>query len=387
MDHPIGLYVHIPFCERKCTYCDFNSYSGLNDLIPAYTEALIREIGLWGSYEPYAVRTVFFGGGTPSELPIDRLAAILSAISSSFVLLPDAEITLEANPGTVDREYLASLLALGVNRLSLGVQSFDDAELAALTRIHSAEEARRAYEEAREAGFRRINLDLIYGLANQDTGLWAANLEEALRLRPEHLSLYALSVEPGTVLFKQVRAGRAPGPDPDVQAEMYEYSASAMAAAGYHRYEISNWAQPGEACRHNLVYWRNEPYLGVGCGAHSYLEGRRFSVVAPPRQYVAALRAAQPGDPWLMPQLENIEHIESAARLAETLMLGLRLDEGVRLDALAREHPELMPDYDPTFRRFETLGLLQREGETLRLTERGILLSNEVFEEILVPRP
>lgn len=385
MDQPIGLYLHIPFCERKCTYCDFNSYSGLNDLIPTYTAALVREVELWGSSGQYTVKTVFFGGGTPSELPLQQLEAILAAVSASFTLLPGAEISLEANPGTVDRGYLEGLLRLGVNRLSLGVQSFDDAELAALTRIHSADEARRAYEDARSAGFRRINLDLIYGLAHQGIERWVANIEEALRLAPEHLSLYALSVEPGTVLFKQVRSGRAPGPDADLQAEMYEYTVSAMDAAGFHRYEVSNWARQDEECRHNLVYWHNEPYLGVGCGAHSYFQGRRFNVVNPPRQYVAAMRDAHPGDPWAMPQLENIGFIDESTRLAETLMLGLRLDEGVRLDALERDFPEVMPHYAETFKRFEGLGLLQRQGHVLKLSQRGVLLSNEVFEEILVP--
>jgi len=385
MDRPIGLYVHIPFCERKCTYCDFNSYSGQNDLIPAYTAALVREIELWGASEPFAVKSVFFGGGTPSELPLEHFATIVEAIAASFRLQRGAEFTVEANPGTVDRAYLAGLLALGVNRLSLGVQSFDDAELAALTRIHTAEEARRAFDDARAAGFRRINLDLIYGLAHQGLDRWSANVAAAVAMSPEHLSLYALSVEPGTALFQQVRAGRTPGPDPDLQAEMYEYTVAAMAGAGYRRYEISNWAREDEECRHNLVYWRNEPYLGVGCGAHSSLGGRRFNVVNPPRHYIAAMRAAVEGDPWLMPQLENIEQTDEAARLAETLMLGLRLDEGVRLDTLAAEFPALLPSYAATFARFDELGLLRRDGETLRLTDRGVLLSNEVFEEILVP--
>jgi oxygen-independent coproporphyrinogen-3 oxidase len=381
----IALYIHVPFCERKCTYCDFNSYAGLDDLMPAYTEALANEIRLWGSVERYRVRTVFFGGGTPSELPLTNLARILAAVREAFNVEPGAEVTLEANPGTVDEAYLRGLRDLGVNRLSLGVQSFDDAELQALTRIHSAAEAREAFAAARAAGFERINLDLIYGLPHQSFERWRANVDEAIRLRPEHVSCYALSVEPGTVLFKQVRAGRTPGPDPDLQADMYEYAVEALAAAGYERYEISNWALPGEVCRHNLVYWHNEPYLGVGCGAHSYLHERRFNVVNPPRAYVKALAQAGPGDPWSFPQLESIEPIEPAGRLAETLMLGLRLDEGIRRSALGPDLASLLLAYEPVFAELRDLDLLADDGDLLVLTPRGVLLGNEVFERILVP--
>ncbi len=354
--------------------------------MPAYAGALVREIELWGAHRRLKVATVFLGGGTPSELPVSLLSGVLAAADRWFDLADDAEITLEANPGTVDQAYFRDLRSLGVNRLSLGVQSFDDGELQALTRIHSAGGARRAFEEARAAGFQRINLDLIYGLPRQSVAGWVRNVEEAVRLRPDHLSLYALTVEPGTTLHRQVSAGRTPGPDADVQAEMYERASGRLDEAGYHRYEISNWALPGEECRHNLVYWRNQPYLGVGCGAHSYLDGRRFAVIDPPRGYVAAVAAAVPGDPWAMPQLAEVEVIEREMELAETLMLGLRLAEGVSRTALiSRFGEDALARYAPVFAELRALELIEEHSERITLSARGVLLGNEVFERVLLP--
>ena len=293
---PLSLYIHIPFCTLKCSYCDFNSYAGIESLMRAFVDALCDEMRLWAPFvADRRVETIFFGGGTPSLLPIEDVERIMAAIREAFALAPDAKVSFEANPGTVDRDYFRGLLAAGVNRISFGVQSFHDDELAALDRIHSAAEAKEAYRWAREAGFERINLDLIYGLQDQTMQRWQATLERAIALAPEHLSLYALTVEEGTKLAHDIERGRAPAPDGDMQAEMYEWSCARLASEGYAQYEISNWCLPGEECRHNLVYWRNGEWLGLGPGAHSHLrsqqagdriQGWRFADVYSPRRYV-----------------------------------------------------------------------------------------------------
>ena len=244
---PISLYLHIPFCSLKCAYCDFNSYAGLEEMILPYDDALIEEIRLWARMAgERPVATVFFGGGTPSLLPLSEVERITAALGDAFALQPDAEVSLEANPGTVNPDYLRGLLAAGVNRLSFGVQSFHDDELKTLDRIHTATEAAEGYRWARETGFHGINLDLIYGLPEQPLERWRSTLEEAIALDPDHLSLYALTVEEGTKLAHDVSQGRAPEPDPDAQADMYEWAMERLERAGYRQYEISNWARPGQ---------------------------------------------------------------------------------------------------------------------------------------------
>lgn len=281
-----SLYIHIPFCHRRCSYCDFNTYAGLEKLIPAYVAALCAEIRLAGSAahrsDRLPLHTVFLGGGTPSLLPLGELERIFSAVRESFYLLPEAEISLEANPGTVDLASLQGMRQLGVNRLSLGMQSAHGDELELLGRIHSFEQVVQALELARAAGFGNLNLDAIFGLPEQPLARWEQTLRRAVALEPEHLSLYALTLEAGTPLLKQVEAGGLPEPDPDLAADMYDLATELLGSAGYLQYEISNWAKhtgnglsevgnPAYACRHNLQYWRNGPYLGVGAGAHSYI--------------------------------------------------------------------------------------------------------------------
>ena len=417
--NPLSLYLHIPFCSLKCAYCDFNSYAGLEALVRPYDNALIAEMRLWSpAAKGRPVPTVFFGGGTPSLLPIEELERIMSALRESFALEAGAEVTLEANPGTVDLAYLRSLLALGVNRLSLGVQSFHDDELAALDRIHSAAEAKEAYRWAREAGFERVNLDLIYGLPEsfdspsaalrpaQDERMerWQATLEQAIELAPEHLSLYALTVEEGTKLAYDIDHGRVPGPDADLQAEMYEWSQERLARAGYRQYEISNWCRAGEECRHNLVYWRNGDWLGLGAGAHSHLRGNqepgarneayRFANVYSPKQYVERLKGYAPGTDGhdlrsligAMPQVTFVEEQPPALAMADTLILGLRLNVGVSADAFRERFGQEIDElYGGTLDEMSGLGLLERVNGRVRLTYRGRLLANEVFVRLLPP--
>jgi len=391
----VGLYVHIPFCQSKCSYCDFNSYAGLESLIEPYVGALLTEMALWReATQRMRAATVFLGGGTPSLLPLAEVERIMTALRQRFRLTDDAEVSFEANPGTVDCPYLQALRSLGVNRLSLGGQSFHDDELATLGRIHTAAEAREAYDAARQAGFANVNLDLIYGLPRQTMTAWQGSVREALALRPDHLSLYALTVEKGTPLADAVAHGRLPPPDADLAADMYLWAEGALAAAGYQHYEISNWALPGRQCRHNLACWLNEPYLGLGAGAHSCLGGFRFANVKDPHRYVSLVEESAQGDGraagGLAPFLAGLRHIASAEQttaaraMAETVVLGLRLVEGLRLEEFRRRFGRgLISMYGAQVQELETLGLLERANGCLRLTANARLLGNEAFQRFL----
>jgi oxygen-independent coproporphyrinogen III oxidase len=404
---PLSLYIHIPFCTLKCSYCDFNSYAGIEGLMGPFAEAMCEEMRLWAPpMADRAVETIFFGGGTPSLLPLAEVERIMTAMRETFDLAPDAEISFEANPGTVDREYLRGLLTTGVNRISFGVQSFHDDELRALDRIHSAAEAKEAYRWAREAGFERLNLDLIYGLTEQPMERWQATLEQAIELAPEHLSLYALTVEEGTKLAHDIERGRAPAPDGDTQAAMYEWSCERLPAAGYRQYEISNWCRPGGECRHNLVYWRNGEWLGLGPGAHSHLrskeqgarsQGWRFADVYSPKQYIdrvqqtvvdSALGTRHSALDPLLASMRHVAFVEEQTvemEMADTAILGLRLNEGLDVGEFSRRFGRSLEEaYGAVLTETGAFGLVERENGRVRLTERGRLLANEVFVRLLV---
>jgi oxygen-independent coproporphyrinogen III oxidase len=389
---PLALYLHIPFCTAKCGYCDFNSYEHLEHLVPAYTPALAREITLWSpAARPFEVRTVFFGGGTPSLTSLTDLEVITRAVREQYDVAADAEWTLEANPGELTQEHLEGMRALGINRLSIGVQSLHDDELRLLDRIHTAERALEAVDAARAAGFDNLNLDFIFGLIGQPLGRWQETLERALTLRPEHLSCYALTVEPGTALYYQVAKGQLPEPDPDVVADQYEWTRDRLAAAGYEHYEISNWALPGRECRHNLVYWRAERYLGFGAGAHSFFAGQRFANVDAPNRYVELVNATHEERMALghanMQQIKGGEQPNEATHRADAMILGLRLMEGISSSEFASRFGYTPQDaFGPAIERHSRLGLLESAGDRLRLTTRGQLLSNEVFVDLL-PEP
>ncbi|MDD3826766.1 MAG: radical SAM family heme chaperone HemW [Anaerolineae bacterium] len=372
----IGLYIHVPFCLARCAYCDFNSYAGQKDLWDGYVRALAGEMEGAG---PARAGSVYVGGGTPTVLPVALLAEILGAARRSFTLDGDAEVSIEANPGTVDGPALGRLRELGVNRLSLGVQSLDEDELRLLGRIHSAGQAIEAFHAARQAGLENVNLDLIYGLPGQSMATWRASLSRALEMGPEHLSLYALSLEEGTPLASRVLRGELPVPDPDVAAEMYEWAEAACAAAGYEHYEISNWArEPRFRCRHNLATWRNEPYLGFGAGAHSWAGGRRWWNVARPADYAARVMA---GDS----PVDGAEEISPALEMAETTILGLRLlEEGLSLARFrGRFGVGARQRYTAELDELSALGLVELDAERLRLTRRAHLLANQVFYRFL----
>ncbi|MFA5308930.1 MAG: radical SAM family heme chaperone HemW [Dehalococcoidales bacterium] len=372
----IALYIHVPFCCRKCRYCSFVSYAGRGVDMPLYLRALAAEMKQRAGGE--RVRTIYLGGGTPSLLPADAIGGVLSLVDTLFTVDKDAEISMEANPGTVDGAYLATVRRLGINRLSLGVQSFSDAELTLLGRIHTAAQAVEAVRLARDAGFANINLDLIYGLPGQALADWRRSLEAALALAPEHLSLYALTLDEDTPLFREIQEGRLPEIDPDLAAEQYELAEDLLSADGYDHYEISNWARPGRACRHNLVYWNNEPYLGVGVAAHSCLDGRRFANDVSLDGYLQAFSG------HALPTSALDEEITPALELAESAILGLRLGQGLDLASLRRRFGvDVVSLYREPIAEMTAAGLLERYDGRLRLTRRGRLLSNEVFWRLL----
>ena len=387
----IGLYVHIPFCHTKCPYCDFNTYSGIESLIPGYVRALVGEIRCWGALlGAQQVNTIFFGGGTPSYVPQQAIADVLEAVHGAFRIAADAEVTMEANPGDLIDGQVSSLRQAGVNRLSIGVQSLDDALLSFLGRRHSVEEAVAAYRKARQDGFDNVSLDFMYGIAHQSLEQWRDTLEQALELSPEHLSLYCLTLEGGTPMERQTRLGEIPEADPDLAADMYLLAEDMLAQAGYRHYEISNWAKPGMESRHNLTYWLNRPYLGVGPGAHSYLGQWRFWNIASPREYITRLgKAAQRQAPAValsseaigeIPSVGSVEAIDRRLEMAETMMLGMRLDDGVRLQGFYDRFGESVTSvYGQQVDELTVLGLIELRDGALRLTSKGRPLGNEVF--------
>ena len=334
---PEGLYVHIPFCATKCPYCDFNTYAGIEAMMGPYLSALRSEIELWGGVlGGPRLETVFFGGGTPSYLPPGSLETLLDAIRGEFGLTGDAEITAEANPDDLGEEKLSSMLDAGINRLSIGVQSLDDGLLRVLGRRHSAREAIEAFRAARCAGFDNVSIDLMYGLPDQTQEQWGATLDTALDLRPSHISMYCLTLEEGTPMERDAAAGRIPAPDGDLAADMYLAAELKTAEAGLRHYEISNWAIAGRESRHNLLYWGNRPFLGVGPGAHSYLDGHRFHNIRSPREYIRRMGTGElpresTGRPFeSVPVVEAAEPVDRRLEMAETMMMGLAAGYGRR---------------------------------------------------------
>ena len=372
----LSLYIHVPFCRSKCGYCSFVSFTGRERDIPTYIEAVSQEIRLTRR-SGTVVKTAYLGGGTPSLLAVEDIRKILDVIHDCYAFDPYAEITLEANPGTVNDPYLKSVHALGINRLSLGVQSLADTELAFLSRCHNSAQARQSIIEARDAGFSNLSLDFIYGLPGRCLSNWETMLGEIVELGADHLSLYGLTVEPDTVLGAAVASGQTPAPDADEAAGEYEMASTALEAAGYYHYEISNWAKRGFESRHNAVYWRRGEYLGFGVAAHSFIEGRRVANTTNLDGYLNSLASG------VLPPRE-IENIGDDAALSEAIFLGLRLDEGISMDDIGRHfNIDLNRRYVSEMVELSGLGLVETSGGKLRLTPKGRLLSNEVFIRFL----
>ena len=387
----VSLYLHIPFCHAKCHYCDFNSYAGMLGFRDAYVDVLEREIRFAGSAArkpgtaPVRCRTIFFGGGTPSLLTAPHIARLLAAARESFSVDDDAEITLEANPGTLEYGRLDEVRATGVNRLSMGAQSFDVGLLKWMGRIHGPDEIVRAVANARRAGFDNLNLDFIYAVPGQTQQMWADTLVRAIALKPDHLSLYSLIVEEGTPLFDWVKGGAVVPADDDTAADMYEFASEAMTTAGYRQYEISNWAIPGHECNHNLTYWHNLPYIGLGAGAHGSFRHIRYEEVRPVREYIQRVAGAdEVADGIPAVAVTHSEHIARDLDMAETAMLGLRLVEGLSLSSFERRFGTTFAvEFGERLVEVQAAGLLEQHGDYVRLTPRGRLLGNEVFARLL----
>jgi putative oxygen-independent coproporphyrinogen III oxidase len=357
-----GLYVHVPFCLTRCGYCDFNAYAGLGHLASRYVDSLEAEAGLWAEqWRGERLGSVFLGGGTPTTLDQADLARLLAALRGSFDVEPGAEVTIEANPDTVDAAKLAALRDAGYTRLSMGAQSFDQRVLDALERVHRPESVRRAFAAARTAGHTNVNLDLIYGANGETLASWRRTLEETIALRPEHVSAYALTIEPATPLGRKVLAGLVPGPEPDLQADMFDLACELLGDAGYDHYEVSNWALSGFECRHNLGYWRKQPYLGVGAGAHSYRDARRWWNLRPPIEYLDAVEHG-------LHPVGGEERLTQEEERLEEIFLKLRILEGVPVTSVAGDVAS----------GFLEQGLLRRRNGNLVPTEHGMLLLNEL---------
>lgn len=385
---PLSLYLHIPFCATKCSYCAFNTYVQMNDLVPAFIDALCEEIALVGKASGReSAHTVFFGGGTPSLLLPDQIERLLAAIDKAFVLAPDAEITMETNPNDLTLAWLKMVRAVGVNRLSIGMQSADAEDLQLFERRHDVQSVIDAVRDARRAGFDNLSLDLIYGAPGQSLERWQHTLQAALALDPDHLSLYALSLEAGTPMRAAVETGHLAAPDDDLAADMYDLASEMLQAHGFGQYEISNWARPGCQSRHNLQYWLNAPYLGFGPGAHGFAGGVRYSVLLSPQRYIRALadETIEKHDYPLSPAVAEWTQVGRDQEISETLIMGMRLiGRGIdRREFRARFGQDLLEIHGATIQHYADQGLLDVSAERVMLTGRGRLLSNVVLREFV----
>ena len=375
----ISLYIHIPLCVKKCAYCDFASFAGRMGQRDRYVQAVCREIRAQAAFfGRRSVATIFFGGGTPTLLSGEQIQAIMQTVRDCFDVLPDAEISMEGNPGTLNMENLRAYRQVGVNRLSLGVQSMDNELLKAIGRIHTAAEAEHAVRMAREAGFDNLNLDLMYGLPGQAAWQWEETLHHAIALAPEHMSCYSLILEEGTPLYDSVNAGTcAPLPDEDEMERMDKLTLRLLREAGYGRYEVSNFAKPGRECRHNIVYWECLPYLGVGLNAHSDMDGRRFYNPASWEDYLAMAEGN-------MLSREQEGNSSADERMFERMMMGLRQTRGVDAQRFACDFGVQIEDVWPeTIARMRCGNLMDTNKKRFFLTERGMQVMNGVLVSLM----
>ena len=402
----ISIYIHIPFCVKKCQYCDFLSAPADSRAQEVYLRALKQEIREQAArYREYEVQTVFIGGGTPTDVPCDKLCEVLKTVFTCYRVNPQAEISMEANPGTVTKEALLSYRKAGINRLSIGLQSADDGELKLLGRIHTYRDFLQTYQWAQEAGFTNINLDIMSALPEQSVENYKKTLETVLSLRPQHISAYSLIVEEGTPFYEkygqeseklQATGEKQPDlPSEEEEREMYALTEKLLAAAGYHRYEISNYALPGRECRHNLVYWKRGNYVGFGLGAASMVENVRFENTRKMQEYLAEYAGVPDAEPVFadvaqgdMQQIfrgENVHPLSQQEQMEETMFLGLRLTEGVSKAEFHRQFGVSMEQiYGEVIQENTAQGLLADEAGYLRLTREGMDLSNYVMAQFLL---
>lgn len=384
MEHqPTAIYVHIPFCQRKCLYCDFTSQAGQEALFDPYINALRAEIRRGAMEFPETrIATIYFGGGTPTVLSADQLELILGEIQSRFSVDGDAEISTEANPGSAlfrlpSAEGLGRLRSMGFNRISLGIQSLNDSELCSLGRIHNAEEATDGFLAVRAAGFKNVSCDLMYGIPGQTPESWLSTLHGILSLQPEHVSLYSLTVEEGTPFFEMQRSGRLSLPGDEIEAEMYLTAIETLTRAGFEHYEISNFARPGYACRHNMTYWRNEPYFGFGAGAASYLHRTRASNVGDIQAYIRTIKERGTA-------VDTEEHLIIDREMGETTFLGLRMLRGLDLESFLQRYGESFEErYRDEISDLLGRAMIEIADGRLRLTRIGLMFADDVFQAFI----
>lgn len=374
----LGLYLHIPFCEKKCAYCDFYSLTGFEDF-RRYADSMMLEMEDYSAQtENYVVDTVFIGGGTPSVMPTKFLCELIDAIDANFDLARDAEISMEVNPATVDRKKLKKLLRAGVNRLSIGLQSADDDELRALSRIHNYDEFLDAYFDARRVGFEDINVDLMYGIPLQTVDSLSRSIGQVCDLEPEHISLYGLKIEPGTPFADKADSLRLP--DEDTEYLMYQTAVNELAAHGYEQYEISNFSRQGCRCEHNLRYWNGEEYLGIGPAAASYFGGMRYSNKRDIAAYMDAMETVNSG----IVLRENECEVDEHDRRNEYIMLRLRLNEGLSESEYRRKFGQ---SFEETFARRLPLyldnGFMKKTGDRYAFTTKGMFVSNAILADLV----
>lgn len=374
----IGIYIHIPFCRSKCFYCDFNSFACRDELVPAYFNALKKEIGIYAKkLENYTVKTIFIGGGTPSAVKAQYIIEILKLVNKELNIDEVEEISIETNPGTLTFEKLQAYRDMGVNRLSIGLQAWQDSILKRLGRIHTAKEFEDNFRLARKAGFTNINVDLIFGIPQQTFENWYETMKSVTALEPEHMSCYSLKIEEGTVFGNRLEKGELVPIDDNIDREMYNFCKCHLAEKAYEHYEISNFAKAGYKCRHNLIYWNAEEYIGIGAGAHSFFKGIRYNNVYDIESYIESILAGE------IPT-ENSEVINKKESMTEFMILGLRLIDGIRIDHFKfRFGEDIYSVYGDEISKLLDRGLIIIKNGSVRLSSVGLDYANQVFMEFV----
>lgn len=377
-DRRIGLYIHIPFCKAKCYYCDFNSFACKEDYIPPYFDALKKEIALYSSsLKDYSIKTVFIGGGTPSSVRNRYIYEILNFCNQNFNIEKDAEISIETNPGTLSYEKLMAYRILGINRLSIGLQAWQNRLLKSLGRIHTNKEFEDNFEQARKAGFKNINVDLIFGLPQQTIKDWDETLSKVLELQPEHISCYSLKIEDNTAFGNMLEIGELIPAEDELDREMYYLGIKRLNEAGFEHYEISNFSKPGYQCRHNMIYWEAEQYIGLGAGAHSYFLKKRYNNEGDIGEYIKVVT-----DHGLMPADE--QEIDAQEEIYEFIILGLRLTWGICTNEFKeRFGKDIFQLFSTQINKLLNNRLIEIVEGHIRLSSKGLDLANEVFVEFM----
>lgn len=381
MNKEIGLYVHIPFCKSKCSYCDFCSFANKENKIDEYLEALKKEMELYKSTtEDCLIKTVFIGGGTPTFLSCKELIDLIKAIRKNFNIKGDAEFTVECNPGTLEHEKLVALKEAGVNRLSIGLQSANDKTLKTIGRIHTFDEFKKNLEDARSVGFDNINADLMFSLPNETLDDIKNTIDEVLKLNLEHISAYSLIIEEGTKMYDMAISGEYKFPDEDEDRKIYYYICDELSKAGYHQYEISNFAKPGHESNHNTIYWKAEEYLGLGLAAHSYLDGYRFGNTEDMNRYIN--RIMKENKITFLHGKKEKETIDD--KKAEFMFLGLRMLDGIDINEFENKFGiNIFEQYPVLYEMLEDK-VLEQNKNIIKLTRRGIDVSNVLFAEFII---